>query len=97
MSGPKKPVYRDRVVHVMAEQCSTCVLRPGNLMGLSPGRVRGMVKNEYGFACHQTLGHDQALCIAWIKKYGPGSPIIRLAMAMDVLVFDGKPKEGEEA
>jgi hypothetical protein len=36
-------VYRNRQVHVLAEQCATCIFRPGNLMELCPGRVRGMV------------------------------------------------------
>jgi hypothetical protein len=30
-------------VRVLAEMCATCIFRPGNLMQLQPGRVRGMV------------------------------------------------------
>lgn len=45
---------------VLAEQCSTCIGRPGNLMDLRPGRVRQMVRDGCaggGIACHQTLSH----------------------------------------
>jgi len=52
-------VFRDGRVHLCADLCSTCVFRPGNLMDLKPGRLRGMVDSaiEDGSAivCHRTL------------------------------------------
>lgn len=55
------------VVRVMAERCPTCIFRPGNLMHLQPGRVRGMLdevrRTEGCIPCHETLDHkEQAVC-----------------------------------
>ena len=36
------PVYDKAGLHVMAEPCSTCIFKPGNLMRLSKGRVKDM-------------------------------------------------------
>lgn len=54
-------------VRVMAERCSTCIFRPGNLMHLQPGRVKEMVAKvratEGCIPCHKTLGDEkQAVC-----------------------------------
>lgn len=51
----------------MAERCPTCIFRPGNLMHLQSGRVRGMVehvwRNESCIPCHKTLDQkEQAVC-----------------------------------
>jgi hypothetical protein len=52
-------VFRNGKVHIMAEMCSTCVFRPGNLMDLEPGRVAGMVRDakasDSTIVCHSTL------------------------------------------
>lgn len=55
-------------VRLLAEQCSTCVFRPGNLMHLAPGRLRDLIavnRRAGGYlVCHQTLNaggrHDPA-------------------------------------
>lgn len=54
-------------VRVMAERCSTCIFRPGNLMHLQSGRVKDMMETvratEGCIPCHQTLGDEkQAVC-----------------------------------
>jgi hypothetical protein len=58
-----KPVYHEGKVHVMAEMCSTCVFRPGNLMRLAPGRLKDMVDTSVadgaGITCHKTI-HGRA-------------------------------------
>jgi hypothetical protein len=55
------------VVRVMADRCATCIFRPGNLMRLHAGRVRGMVaavKRDDGcIPCHKTIDlEEQAVC-----------------------------------
>lgn len=44
---------------VMAEQCATCIFRPGNPMHLNPGRVTSMVqdcrRNDSHVICHETI------------------------------------------
>ena len=46
-------------VQVMAEQCSTCIFRPGNLMNLNEGRLKEMTdstdRGDTNVVCHQTL------------------------------------------
>lgn len=53
-----REVYSGGKVHVMAAKCSTCVFRPGNLMGLEPGRLKEMVTESVedggGITCHKT-------------------------------------------
>jgi hypothetical protein len=48
---------RDQVA-VRAEQCETCIFRPGNLMALRPGRVAGMIascEDDAVIKCHHHL------------------------------------------
>lgn len=72
-------VYRDGRVHVQAELCSTCIFRPGNLMQLRSGRVRGMVdearEHESAIVCHQTLdGREQSVCRGFFDRW-PTTPL----------------------
>jgi hypothetical protein len=79
--------YRDGHVYVCREMCSSCVFRPGNLMQLKAGRVRGMVdearENESAIVCHQTLDGDNAVCRGYFERY-PTRPL-RLAVALGVV------------
>jgi len=62
------PPIGPRGLRVMAEQCSTCIFRPGNPMRLQPGRVRSMMDEvrarDSFIPCHQTLGTGEpsAIC-----------------------------------
>lgn len=71
-------VYRDGYVHVCREMCTTCVFRPGNLMQLRPGRVRGMVDqakaHETAIICHKTLDGDNAVCRGFFDHH-PTTPL----------------------
>lgn len=70
-------------LRVMAEQCSTCIFRPGNLMYLQPGRVRGMVeevvRDDSYTTCHQTLSGEipPTLCKGMTDRH-PGY-LVRVA------------------
>lgn len=72
-------VWRDGRIHVRAEMCPTCVFRPGNLMDLMPGRLRGMIdearRNEGCIPCHKHLntGAD-AVCRGFFDRY-PTAPL----------------------
>ena len=52
-------VFRDNKVHVQETKCSTCIYRPGNLMGLQAGRKDQMqadaIKDGGVIPCHQTI------------------------------------------
>jgi hypothetical protein len=89
------PPYRDGRLHVLADRCSTCVFRPGNLMSLSPGRLRELVKanvdNDAALVCHQTLSYGshpemgEALCRGFVDANSGNVPALRLAEAMDIV------------
>lgn len=87
-------VYRDGKVHVMAEKCSTCIFRGGNLMHLESGRVKGMVEEavaaESVIVCHQTLdaygdNRDNAACRGYTDAYGDRVSTLRLAQALGII------------
>lgn len=70
--------YRGGKVHVLAERCSTCVFRPGNLMTLSDGRLRDLIdqnlKADAALVCHKTLPYAEgdvlpAICRGFFDAY----------------------------
>lgn len=84
----KPPVYRDGKLYVMAERCSTCIFRPGNLMSLQPGRQRDMLEaakaNDAAVICHQTLdGREGAICRGSLDAFEPTA--YQLARALNVI------------
>lgn len=61
-------------VHVRRTQCATCIFRPGNLMGLEPGRVEGMVadttRDESCIPCHHHLGQAiEPVCRGFFDRH----------------------------
>lgn len=70
MAGPLTP----EGLRVCAEMCSTCVFRPGNLMELRRGRVKGMVREAVAadsfIPCHKTLDGDHAVCRGFYDAHG---------------------------
>lgn len=85
--------YRDGKVHVLAERCSTCVFRPGNLMTLSDGRLRDLIdqnlKADAALTCHKTIGHDPAVCRGFFDAYE--TTPLRLAKAFRIIEEDPCP------
>lgn len=76
------PVYDKDGLYVKAEQCSTCIFRPGNLMSLQAGRVKGMTedtdRNDTNVICHQTLDQPVgAMCKGSVDRR-PGQ-VVRIA------------------
>lgn len=97
----KTNVYRDGQVHVMAERCSTCIFRPGNLMHLQTGRVQRMVRKIRSsppggnIPCHDTLGLDvQAICRGFWDGPGQQDPLLAMAAELGIVSYDGR---GEDA
>lgn len=84
------PVYHEGKVHVQSEKCSTCIFRPGNLMRLEPGRVKGMVDGAITdgtvITCHKTLygqSEQEAVCRGFFDSYAEQIPALRMAQMMD--------------
>lgn len=87
-----KPVYSDGKVHVMSEKCSTCIFRPGNLMNLQPGRVKGMVDSSIddgaGITCHKTIhgqAEQEATCRGFYDSYRDQVPALAVASALNMI------------
>lgn len=100
MSGETHNVFRDEKVHVLAAMCKTCVFRPGNLMQLKSGRLRGMVNdaNEHQSAivCHATLYRDDveghAVCRGYYDRHKEDNVTLKLATVMEVIEWQGPPE-----
>jgi len=82
---PPHNVYRNGRVHVQREMCSTCIFRPGNLMHLRSGRVKGMIEETKGedgatIICHQTLdATDNAVCRGFYDRHADDDIVLRTA------------------
>lgn len=94
----KSDVFRDGKVHVCEQMCSTCVFRPGNLMSLNPGRLRGMVDaclaTDSVIPCHSTLygqQDHQAICRGFYDRHKHNVMPLQLATAMDLIEEDPIP------
>jgi hypothetical protein len=89
----KHNVYRDGKIHVLREQCATCIFRAGNRMHLQRGRVRGMVDEVKAtdgcIPCHKTLDGDNAICRGQFDIHP--TPTIELAKALDMIEYDDVP------
>lgn len=94
-----KPVYSDGKVHVVSEMCSTCVFRPGNLMTLQPGRLKGMVEGSIAggaaITCHKTLygqAEQEATCRGFFDRYA--DRVLALRLARDSAIIEEVPPNG---
>lgn len=89
--------FRDGNIHVLDGKCSTCIFRPGNLMHLSEGFVEKMVDDALAdntiIVCHQTLDGPRSVCRGFYDRHKADVMPLRLATAMDTLVFDLRPEE----
>lgn len=97
-------VFREGRVHVMSEQCATCVFRPGNLMRLAPGRLRGMIddclKEDTIIPCHSTLygaADHQAVCRGLYDRHAGDILPLRLAQAFGIVAWQDPPPKGDDA
>jgi hypothetical protein len=85
MNGPLTPDG----LRVCAEMCSTCVFRPGNLMSLRPGRLRGMVdeslRQDSFIPCHKTLDGERAVCRGFWERHRRDTLGCRLAAVAGVI------------
>jgi hypothetical protein len=90
-------VYRDGRVHVLAEECRTCIFRPHQRF--VPGaRVAELVAatkdtEAASVVCHSTLVEDvdNAVCRGWFDRLADRDPVFSLAKAMDVIEYDPVP------
>lgn len=92
-------------VRLCADRCPTCIFRPGNLMHLPPGRLKGMVEKcvekEGHVTCHDTLAHNEAglpgaVCRGWEQHPQAAEHSLAVKwMKMTGLVTLVNPETGE--
>jgi hypothetical protein len=79
--------YHDGRVFVCEAMCATCIFRPGNLMRLPAGRVRGMVDqslaNDSAIICHSTLDGQRAVCRGFFDRHETRP--LQLAKQLDMI------------
>lgn len=86
-------VYRDGKVHVLSEECATCIFRPAT-RPVDGARVAELVKdtmNEDGstVVCHSTLYKDgerkHAICRGWYDRLARKDGILQVAERMGII------------
>jgi len=79
-------------LRVCATQCATCIFRPGNLMALHRGRVRGMVdeasESDAAIVCHKTLDGERAVCRGFYELHRRDTLLCRLGWVFGVVLID---------
>jgi hypothetical protein len=87
-----RPVFHSGKIHVMAEKCSTCIFRPGNLMHLKPGRVKDMAESSIadgaGITCHKTIlgqADQEATCRGFFDSYSDRVMAFQLAERLNMI------------
>jgi hypothetical protein len=87
-------------VHVLSERSATCIFRPGNLMDLRRGRVRGMVDEavqaESCIPCHATIYGDApapAVCRGFYDAHGMRVWPLRWAAQLGRIVYIDPPSK----
>lgn len=95
---PTHDVYRDGRVHVLSDECATCIFKPHE-RPVDGARVADMVRatrGEHGatVVCHSTLyggAEHHAICRGWYDRLGHEDHILRLALIADVIAYDPVP------
>ena len=86
-------VFRDGKVHVLSEECATCIFKPHHrpVDGARVAELVTQTKDADGSTviCHSTLYKDDheehAICRGWYDRLGERDGIIRLAKALSVI------------
>lgn len=98
MGYDSAPPFRNNRVHVLSEQCETCVFRPGNLLDLRAGRLKDLSETnrrlDTALKCHATLWDedtDQAICRGYFDAYWQEITPLRMAVALDVITEQDPP------
>ena len=88
-------IFRDGRVHVLSEECATCIFRPHE-RPVDGARVAGMVratKDTDGatVVCHKTIyeaegePQENAICRGWFDRLAGRDALLQLAIDMDII------------
>lgn len=83
-------VFRNGKVHVRATPCDKCLYSKDRIVtGDRARQLTTDTRAEVGstFVCHRSQVSDEpeTICASWFDNFGMEDPILRLAVAMDVV------------
>jgi hypothetical protein len=85
VDGPLRP----EGLYVCEDMCETCIFRPGNLMSLRSGRVRGMIDESIAgdacIPCHKTLDGRRAVCRGFWDRHKQDTLMCRLGVKLGII------------
>lgn len=83
-------VFRNGAVHIRASACDQCLLSRDRIV--SGARARQLITDtraETGssFICHKSQVSDEpeSICRSWWDQFATEDPILRMAIAMDIV------------
>lgn len=89
--------WRDGRLRVLAEKCSTCIFRWGNLMHLAPGQLDKLVDKcltgDTFIVCHQTIDGPRSICRGFYDGYSSQTKALRIADVLGLTAYDEPPPE----
>lgn len=101
--APQNASGPDGKLRVLTEKCGTCIFRPGNLMHLEPGRLRGMTEEavrQGGYiTCHDTLTYGAnpdfgpAVCRGFYDAHGYRSNLVRIMQRLGGIAEVAPPQK----
>lgn len=93
--------YRDGHLYVCDRPCETCVFRPGNVMDLTPGRLRDIIDTNLSrgsaLTCHRTIYEDpdeqHAICRGFFDRFKDRSEALGLADRLGIVKYLSPPRK----
>lgn len=85
-------IYRDGRIHVRGEKCGNCLYSADRLVsGARARELTTATRAEVGstFVCHRSQVSDEpeAICAEWFRNFAKEDPLLRMAMAVDVIEY----------
>jgi hypothetical protein len=92
-------VFRDGRVHVLSEECETCIFRPHErfVPGARVAEIVRETKDADGstLICHSTIihGEDNAICRGWFDRLADQDSILSTAKQWGMVEYDLPPEK----
>lgn len=92
-------VFREGRVHVLSEECATCVFKPHErpVPGARVAEIVRDTKDEDGstLICHSTIlyAEDHAICRGWYDRLSDRDSIVSTAKQWGMVEFDEPPQK----
>jgi hypothetical protein len=95
-------IFREGRVHVLSEECATCVFRPHE-RPVPGATVAGIVRDTKDvdgstLVCHSTIlyAEHSAICRGWYERLGDKDAIVGAAKRIGIIEYDEPPGKGSD-